>query len=256
MSFKLSRIGVFTSVVLFTIVVITIISLLISFTPLREYIPGYPSGKMRKQIVENALRVDSLEEQLRMKDEFINKIQVLIKGEVPEETDQLPDTSIRLSQVEFKTYNHDSIFQDKIQEEKFNLSLFDQSEEETKISDVHFFVPVKGVITKHFKATPEHLGVDIVAEEFARISSILDGTVVFAGWTTDGGYVIQLQHENNLISIYKHNSELLKKQGDRVQAGEAIAIMGNSGEMTTGSHLHLEMWFQGTAIDPEKYIDF
>jgi murein DD-endopeptidase MepM/ murein hydrolase activator NlpD len=124
------------------------------------------------------------------------------------------------------------------------------------LSQVNFFIPVKGIITNRFKSTADHLGVDLVSEPNARISAIMDGTVIFAGWTLETGYVLFIQHDIELISAYKHNSVLLKKKGDRVKAGEAIAIIGNTGDLTTGPHLHFELWHNGTALDPEQYIDF
>jgi murein DD-endopeptidase MepM/ murein hydrolase activator NlpD len=128
--------------------------------------------------------------------------------------------------------------------------------ENTGLSQIHFFVPLDGMITNHFDAASDHFGVDLVSEPNSRISAVLGGTVVFSGWTLETGYVIYLQHETDLISVYKHNSELLKNTGEKVKAGEAIAIVGNSGELTTGPHLHFELWHNGNAIDPEQYIDF
>jgi murein DD-endopeptidase MepM/ murein hydrolase activator NlpD len=121
---------------------------------------------------------------------------------------------------------------------------------------MHFFVPVKGIVTNHFNLSSDHIGVDLVSDPNARISSILDGTVIFSGWTLETGYVMYIQHEADLVSVYKHNAELLKSTGDKVRAGEAIAIIGNSGELSTGPHLHFEMWHRGNAINPAQYIDF
>nr|WP_262909872.1 M23 family metallopeptidase [Maribellus sp. CM-23] len=121
---------------------------------------------------------------------------------------------------------------------------------------MHFFVPVKGVVTEHFNSSSDHFGIDLVSEANARISSVLNGTVIFSGWTLKTGYSIYVQHEGNLVSVYKHNSELLKNEGDQVSAGEAIAIIGNTGELSTGPHLHFELWHDGKALNPEHYIDF
>jgi murein DD-endopeptidase MepM/ murein hydrolase activator NlpD len=121
---------------------------------------------------------------------------------------------------------------------------------------MHFFVPVKGIVTNVFNAATDHLGVDLVSDPNARICAVSDGTVIFSGWTLETGYVIYIQHEADLVSVYKHNAELLKTIGDRIKAGEAVAIIGNSGEFTTGPHLHFELWHRGNAINPEQYIDF
>ena len=178
-----------------------------------------------------------------------------VAGEVPED-DQLAAADIEKDEVEFKQYNHDSVFQDKLLAEQLSLSIRNNNTDVTQLSQVHFFVPVKGVVSEHFKNTPDHFGVDLVSEPNARISSVLDGTVIFAGWTLETGYVAYIQHEANLVSVYKHNAELLKKTGQTVKAGEAIAIIGNTGELSSGPHLHFELWHDGTALDPEQYIDF
>jgi murein DD-endopeptidase MepM/ murein hydrolase activator NlpD len=123
-------------------------------------------------------------------------------------------------------------------------------------ANLYFFTPLKGSITNSFEPTSRHYGIDIVAPKNEAIKATLDGTVIFAEWTVKTGYVIQLQHANNLTSIYKHNSVLLKEVGDAILAGEAIAIVGNSGKLTSGPHLHFELWRDGVALDPEKYINF
>jgi murein DD-endopeptidase MepM/ murein hydrolase activator NlpD len=137
-----------------------------------------------------------------------------------------------------------------------NLSGSAAESQNTDLSKIHFFVPLKGLVTNKFNAGTTHFGVDMVSVANSLISSVLSGTVIFAGWTLDTGYVIYIQHRNNLVSVYKHNAELLKDVGDVVIAGDAIAIIGNSGELSTGPHLHFELWQNGIAIDPELYIDF
>lgn len=255
-SIRLTGMRMFTVVTVVASVLVAITILIIAYTPLKELVPGYPSGEMRHQIIKNSLAVDSLEYQLQVRDEFIHNFKTLVKGGVPEEKIQTLDTAIRINQIHFSNFNHDSVFQDKIMEEKLNLSLLTNEKEAKKLSEIHFFVPLKGNISSKFNSGTEHFGIDITAADNSRISSVLDGTVVFAGWTTDAGYVLQLQHSNDLVSIYKHNSELLKRIGQKVRAGEAIAIMGNSGEVTTGPHLHFELWHKGVALDPQNYIIF
>jgi murein DD-endopeptidase MepM/ murein hydrolase activator NlpD len=152
--------------------------------------------------------------------------------------------------------NQDSIFQDKILEERLSLSVQSTRNPIGSLSNLHFFIPVKGLITNKFNASRGHYGIDLVSQPNTRISATLSGTVLYAGWTLDTGYVIFLQHDNNLVSSYKHNAALLKKTGDRVNGGEAIAIIGNTGEVTTGPHLHFELWHEGKPIDPEQYIVF
>ena len=211
---------------------------------------------MRQQIIYNYILVDSLENEIKNRDSYFEKIKTLFQGDVPLDESSTPSSGLKTYDVKFKNSNADSIFQDKLLEEKLNLSVSNNSKKLPSISNIHFFTPLRGLITNKFDTKTEHFAVDIVGSPNSRISSVLDGTVVFAGWTMNTGYSIYIQHENNLISAYKHNAELLKEVGDKVKAGDAIAIMGNSGELTTGPHLHFELWHNGTALDPETYIDF
>ncbi len=255
-SIKLTPIKVLTLGSLGAILLILLTTTIIAYTPLRENIPGYPSAKVRQQIITNYILVDSLERELRSRDNYLKKLQALFAGEVPDESLSADSANLKKYDVKFRTLNADSLFQDKLDAEKTNLSLLQSSKKLPSIANIHFFTPLRGLITNRFNAKTNHLAVDVVGKQNSRISAVLDGTVVFSGWTMDTGYSIFIQHENNIISAYKHNAELLKDVGDKVKAGEVIAIMGNSGELTTGPHLHFELWHNGTALDPETYIDF
>jgi murein DD-endopeptidase MepM/ murein hydrolase activator NlpD len=256
-SIKLTPIKVLTLGSLGAVLLILLTTIIIAYTPLRENIPGYPSAKVRQQIIYNYMLVDSLENEIKNRDSYFEKIKTLFQGEVPaDESVSQSDSGLKTYNVKFKSTNADSIFQDKLLEEKLNLSISNNSKKLPSIANIHFFTPLRGLITNKFNTKTEHLAVDIVGSPNSRISSVLEGTVIFAGWTMDTGYSIYIQHENNIISAYKHNAELLKEVGDKVKAGDAIAIMGNSGELTTGPHLHFELWHNGTALDPETYIDF
>ena len=255
-SMKLTRLKVFTITSLLSAIIVILVILLIATTGLREYIPGYPKAEYRQMLVLTALKIDSLENELYKRDQFFRGIQTIMDGEVPEDN-LIIDTSFSTNQVEFEPFNHDSVFQDKLLAEQINLTPGANSgNRRLNLSQIHFFVPVKGVITNKFKSTHDHFGVDLVSEPNARISAVMDGTVIFSGWTIETGYVIYIQHDAELISAYKHNSELLKNKGDLVKAGEAIALIGNTGELSTGPHLHFELWHNGTPLDPEQYIDF
>lgn len=232
------------------------ISSLIALTPLREYIPGYPSSDMRKEIINNALMIDSLEHEIAVRDKYFADFRMMLSGEAPTDEISHLDSVVRLDDIKFRSFNHDSVFQDKLAKEQFNLSVNAGQVKQTELAGLLFFKPLQGVITNRFDAASGHFGLDIVAKLGSRISSVLDGVVVFAGWTMETGYVIEVQHDNGLISVYKHNAELLKKPGEKVKAGEALAIMGNSGKETTGPHLHFEMWQDGIALDPVNYINF
>lgn len=254
-SMKLSRLKVLGAVSMASLIIIILVTLLIAATGLREYIPGYPDAEQRQLMVETALRVDSLEVELDKRDDFFRGIKAIISGEIPEDN-IVYDTASESYDVSFTEYNHDSVFQDNLLAEQLNLSIQGNTRKSTELSQIHFYVPVKGIVTNHFNLSSEHYGVDLVSDPNARISSVLEGTVIFSGWTLETGYVLYVQHEADLVSVYKHNAELLKSTGDRVRAGEAVAIIGNSGELSTGPHLHFELWHRGNAINPEQFIDF
>jgi len=243
----------FVFAVIFIIIAVT---MLIAFTPLREYIPGYPTGKMRQMLINNVLVVDSLEMEIQKRDKYFNDFRAMLAGETPgADTTVKHKTVSKPDQIQFKKFDHDSLFKNEIAQEQINLGI-NAGASRTGLATLLFFPPLNGVVTAKYDLNDGHYGVDIVGKMNSRISATLDGTVVFAGWTIDTGYVIYIQHEQNLITVYRHNSELLKIQGDKVRAGEAIAIMGNSGKETTGPHLHFEMWLNGASINPEDYIKF
>ena len=255
---RLSRLNVLTvissSILLVTIIVVA----LIVYTPLKELIPGYPSGEMTRNIRLNALKLDSLEYQLFMKDQYIDDIITIIRGEEPKGYD-MSESEVSVSPQTFEDYHsrEDSILREEVEEQqRYSLYLFDPSEKAKNLSELFLFAPVKGMITSRFDAGLKHYGIDLVPTDDRWVKATLDGTVVLADYTAQTGYVIQILHSNDLISIYKHNEELLKKAGDVVRAGEAIAVAGNSGEMTTGPHLHFELWHKGKPINPEEYIIF
>lgn len=255
-SIKLTPIRVLTLGGLGAFLLITLTTVIIAYTPLRENIPGYPSAKVRQQIVVNYMLVDSLENEIRTRDQYFENLRTIFKGEVPVEEEHATDSGMKTYQVKFHNFNADSAFRDELIKEKELLSVSGTQKPLPSISSIHFFTPLRGMITQKFDARTNHLAVDVVGRSHARISSVLGGTVIFAGWTMDTGHSIYIQHENNLVSAYKHNAELLKEVGEKVKTGEVIAIMGNTGELTTGPHLHFELWHNGIALDPETYIDF
>jgi len=255
-SLKLSPLRVLVVGGFLSFLLVMITTVIIAYTPLREAIPGYPSSKERNTIIRNAMVVDSLEQQLLIRDNYFEKIKALIKGDIPPETESGNDSNLVVHQIKLGKYNSDSAFQQKLMEEQMNLSLQQAPNTSRSISNIHFFIPITGMVNERFDASKGHYAIDIIGQPNARVSSVLDGTVIFADYTINTGYVIYVQHENSIISVYKHNAELLKTVGDRVKAGEAIAIMGNSGQLSTGPHLHFELWQKGVALDPELYIDF
>ncbi len=228
---------------------------LVSYTPLRELVPGYPDSTVRRNIILNAFKVDSLESELNLRDQYIRNINFIISGKEPEnignDTISPSVSNVRLTQGGF-----DSAYRRQLEQaDKFNL-VTASSKGISDIANIHFFTPLKGIVTNSFNDEENHFGTDIVAGPNEVVKSVYDGTIIMTSWTLETGHVILIQHNDNLISAYKHNAELLKKIGSRVQAGEPIAIIGNSGELTTGPHLHFELWYKGKPINAEDYIDF
>jgi murein DD-endopeptidase MepM/ murein hydrolase activator NlpD len=235
------------------VMIIIGVTVLIAFTPLREYIPGYTTGKMRDVLIKNVLVVDSLEQEIHRRDKYFNDFRAMLAGETPLDTAVKKIPAQKADQVNFKNYNSDSLFKDELAQEQFNVSANNSS---GHVSGLLFFPPLNGMVSSKQDLGIGHYGVDLVGKVDSRISAALDGTVILAEWTVETGYVIQIQHDQNLVTVYKHNAELLKRQGDKVKAGETIAIMGNTGKETTGPHLHFEMWMNGISLNPEEYIKF
>ena len=232
---------------------------LLSFTNLREFIPGYPDVNMRRNILMNAIQLDSLEHELALRDKYFENLSLIVTGNLPPEIRAEIDTTKSYRLINFKNSPEDSALRARVEkEEKYNLTLGPvPSETATSLAGMHFFPPVKGIVSGKYDIRTRHFGTDIVTRPKSSVSAALDGTVIFTGWTMETGFVIGVQHANNLISVYKHNTNLLKETGDLVRAGEAISVVGDSGEMyTSGPHLHLEIWYKGSPLDPEKHIIF
>ena len=252
-----SRFSIYLTIGLSILLLIVMVAASIAFTPIRQLIPGYPDRQLQKNIVFNARMVDSLEHELLIRDQYFQTIQDIMTGSEPKSPQSPQDTFQSYEHIDFSISKEDSLLRAEVDRET-QFSIYQNSEEAVvnDLAKVHFYPPLNGIVTNSFDISNNHYGADIVAKPNQVVSAILDGTVVQATWSVEFGYVIQVQHKYNLLSSYKHNSELLKTVGSRVQAGEPIAIIGNSGELTWGPHLHFELWFNGQAIDPEKYINF
>ncbi len=258
-NFRTSRVNIASYVSVIVILTSITLFLLFKYTPMRAVI-GYQSDpEMQKAVVRNSQRVDSLEEQIQIRDMYYENLKQIMRGEVPQGSESsIADSTLEYAEIDFSKSKHDSILRKQIEEEEqITLSMLEETTQKTNsLQSLHFFAPIKGIITNRFNAAEGHFGTDIVAEANKPVLATLSGTVIYAGWTMDTGHVIQIQHENNLVSFYKHNSSLLKKTGDHVKAGESIAIIGNSGELTTGPHLHFEIWHNGVPLNPESYLVF
>jgi murein DD-endopeptidase MepM/ murein hydrolase activator NlpD len=235
---------------------------LVSFTPFREYIPGYPQSDIRSLYRYNYMMVDSLEEELRVQKQYYDNLTTILQGEATKSYVHNSDSITPAELNEEEEQSLDSAFIEEFAlEERYSLSASNvqaitKKAETFDLSKLHLFCPIKGSITNTYDAVSHHFGIDIVSNANEPILSVKEGTVIMAGWTLEAGYVIQIQHPNNLLSVYKHNSKLLKQMGDRVRAGEVIAIIGNTGEYTTGPHLHFELWHNGRPLNPKDYIVF
>ena len=232
---------------------------LIAFTNLREFIPGYPDVAMRRNILMSAIRLDSLDREIALRDKYFANLNDIISGKKPSDPYSTQTASGNYKSITFRNSPEDSALRVRVEnEEKYNLTLGPASPESvTSLAGLHFFPPVKGIISGRYDLRTKHFGTDIVTKPKSPVSAALDGTVIFTGWTMETGFVIELQHPNNIVSVYKHNASLLKETGDLVRAGEPISIVGDSGELyTSGPHLHFEIWYKGSPLDPEKHILF
>lgn len=254
-SLKLNRLNVFVLGGLFSIFIIVSTILLIAFTPLKEYIPGYASTKLRSQALKATLKADSISRELTNLKLFTQAIQPILTGSIqPEKIDSIQQETRNLiiNDSLLKASREDSIFREKIEiQDRFPIV-----DTKNKLLENVFFAPVTGMVSQEFDSNSKHFAIDIVAKTGTPVKAAADGTVIFSEWTTGTGYVIIVKHENNFVSVYKHNGSLLKKQGDFVKSGEVIASVGSTGELTTGPHLHFELWSGGYPVNPTTFIDF
>lgn len=251
--FKAQKLGLI--ILGFGFIVFIISMLIFFFTPLKKMAPGFPDHTTKLNVLHIQHKMDSIDAYSKKQEQYIENLRNILQGEntaliepsgsQTSETDTTRSKSITASKTE-------SEFRNKIEEkDKFNTL-----EPTIKYSKYSFYKPIEGIITDQFDPKIKHYGIDIVSTQNEPIKAIQGGTVVFSGWTSEDGYVITIQHPNNFISIYKHNSSLMKSLGDNVLSGEVIALIGNTGELSQGQHLHIEIWQNGYPVDPEKLINF
>lgn len=255
-SFKLNRLNVFVFSMLTALFLVGVTTFIIAFTPLREYIPGYSSTELKQQAVDLAYRTDSIQRVLYLNEQFLASIKQVLTGDI--QIEQMNrDSIINAARLDMENINlapsrRDSLLRERVaQEEKYNI--FESSA--NLITSV-LFPPVTGMISNSYDVKSRHYAVDIVVPENTPVKATAAGTVIFAEWTAQTGFVIIIEHPNNLISVYKHNSKLIKQQGDLVRAGEVIATAGSTGDLSTGPHLHFELWSNGYPVNPTNFIDF
>ncbi|WP_294733548.1 M23 family metallopeptidase [uncultured Flavobacterium sp.] len=255
-SLKLNLMNVFVTLTLVSIIMITLTSYLIAFTPLREYIPGYASTSVKRNITENITKTDSLRRELEANTVYLNSIQKVLTGDLESEElsrDSLyvPDQN-EVVDIDMTPSEADMKLREEVaHEDKYNLF----EEAAPRVNQV-LFSPAKGHITEKYSSKNKHFAVDVALAKDTPIKSIAAGTVLFADWTPTNGNVIIIRHNGGIISVYKHAATLTKEQGDVVRSGEAIALAGSTGEQSSGVHLHFELWKDGYPINPTQYIDF
>ena len=253
---KLTRLNVFIYGSLFALLLIGFTTIFIAFTPIREYIPGYTSPTLQKQAIALEQKTDSLMRITKMNERFMASIKDVLSGQTSSETINKDSIYAAVaSEVDPQNLNPsqaDSILRNKVEnEDKYNLF-----ESAKSLKNFIFFPPVKGTVSSEFNFDEQHYAVDIAVPKNTPVKAAADGRVIFASWTSDSGFVLIIDHGNQLITVYKHNASLTKVQGELVKAREVIAISGSSGELSTGPHLHFELWSDGNPIDPLSFIDF
>ncbi|MBK8366335.1 MAG: M23 family metallopeptidase [Bacteroidetes bacterium] len=257
-SLRLSPLGLIILLGSVTIVMTTLVISLVAFTPLREYIPGYGNVDDRKDILSLSAKADSLENTLEARDWYINNLLNVFSGKTEGRTAKpAKDSTGKYANIDIKPSDQDMKLRSDIESNQLESTSDKVSANKINaLSNFFFFTPIKGIITTSYNIKEEHFGTDIAAKENELVKTTLDGTIIFAGFTTEDGYVTQIQHNNNITSVYKHQSSITKKVGDFVQAGEPIGVVGNSGENSKGPHLHFELWYNGFAINPQDYVVF
>ena len=254
LSVKLSRLNVLAFAGIFVFACFFSTLLLIAYTPLSEYVPGKSSAEVQKGLIALSLKSDSLEDILLNRAIYLENINNIVSGNeliTPIKNEEA--SAKQEGEILFEKSKEDSLLRVSVESED-RSSIYVKSVSENNY--LMFFTPLSGLISDEYNSKTKHFGIDLVAKEKSRISSVLDGTVIISHWTSETGYVIAIQHKNDYVSLYKHNSLLLKAVGDFVNAGDHIAVIGNSGELSSGPHLHFELWHKGAPVNPEDYISF
>lgn len=253
-SFKISRLNVFSALFALMFIVVLITSAILFFTPIREYIPGYSSISLQKQANLLSYKTDSLRQIVFLNDQYINSLKKVLTGDL--ETIEYKQDSIVYKDAMniqiIEKSKEDSILRQLVDsEDKYNLANINKDRDFYLLTS-----PISGAVSQNYSIADDHLAIDISVDIGTPVKAVSNGRVILSEWTTQTGYVLIIDHGNDLISVYKHNSKLLKSQGEIVKQGEIIALSGNSGVLTSGPHLHFELWSEGFSIDPNTLINF
>ena len=252
-----TKVGFIVAIISALVMLSAAVFCVVAYTPVRTFIPGYPDAHSKRAAIQNAIRIDSLENVIYRWELYSENLRRVVDGEEPLKIDSLinaAQASRTATADAADLLSKDSLLREVVrEEEEFGISA--RNKRDLPIEGLHFFTPLKGVVSQGYDANI-HPYIDITAPAGSVVKATLDGTVIFSGWSEEAGNTIQIQHESDIVSIYKHNEKLLKKTGEKVTAGSPIALVGNTGKLTTGEHLHFELWYKGETVDPARYINF
>lgn len=252
-----TRVGFIVAIISALVMLSAAVFCVVAYTPVRTFIPGYPDAHSKRAAIQNAIRIDSLENVIYRWELYSENLRRVVEGQEPLKIDSLinaAQASRAATADAADLLSKDSLLREVVrEEEEFGISA--RNKRDLPIEGLHFFTPLKGVVSQGYDANI-HPYIDITAPAGSVVKATLDGTVIFSGWSEEAGNTIQIQHESDIVSIYKHNEKLLKKVGEKVTAGAPIALVGNTGDISTGTHLHFELWHKGETVDPTLYIKF
>ncbi len=252
-----TKVGFIVAIISALVMLSAAVFCVVAYTPVRTFIPGYPDAHSKRTAIQNAIRIDSLENVIYRWELYSENLRRVVEGQEPLKIDSLinaAQASRTATADAADLLSKDSLLREVVrEEEEFGISA--RNKRDLPIEGLHFFTPLKGVISQGYDANI-HPYIDITAPAGSVVKATLDGTVIFSGWSDEAGNTIQIQHESDIVSIYKHNEKLLKKVGEKVTAGSPIALVGNTGDISTGTHLHFELWHKGETVDPTLYIKF
>ena len=254
---RFTKTSAFVAILTILVMLCALVYSITAYTPVRTFIPGYPDAHSKRAAIQNAIKVDSLERVIFRWEMYSENLKRVLAGEEALKIDSILISTRKPSDAKADVsglMKQDSLLrQNVMEEEQFGISA--RKQRDLPLEGMLFFTPLKGVVSQGYDPAI-HPYVDITAPSGSVVKAVLDGTVIFSGWSDDAGHTIQIQHDGDIVSIYKHNEKLLKKTGDKVSAGTPIALVGNTGEMTTGAHLPFELWHKGETLDPTKHISF
>lgn len=256
-SLRLSRLNIFVVGSVFALLITIITTLFIVYTPLRQYILGFSEVENKRETIHLAFKIDSLENEMKKNELYMASIKKVLTGDMSLQEvnkDSIFDSfKIDPKSVDLSPSKQDSLLRQEVaEEERYNV--FEKALHQN--NDILLFPPISGIVSNEYKPNSRHYGIDILAPQGTPVKAVADGTVIFSEWTATMGYVLIIEHKNNLISAYKHNASVVKQQGDQVKTGEVISLVGNIGELSQGTHLHFELWSNGYPINPKSYIEF